>query len=191
MINVAINGFGRIGRTFLRAVLQDKAAAEKIKVVAINVGPAKLESVAHMFKYDTVMGTFPGDITVQNGELVVNGYKIKLVSQLDPCKAGWKKFSVDWVVEACGKFTDREGASKHLDGGAKAVLISAPAKNEDITIIPGVNDIDFDKTKHKIVSLGSCSTNALAPMLKVLHDEFVVEHAFMTSIHAYKYPSFA
>jgi len=185
MINVAINGFGRIGRSFLRAVLQDKIATEKLKIVAINVGPANAEHTAHMFKYDTVMGTFSGEVKMQNGALVIDGYKIKLISQLDPCQANWDKLSVDWVLEACGKFTDREGASKHFDGGAKAVLISAPAKNEDVTIIPGINDAAFDKTKHKIVSLGSCSTNALVPMLKVLHDQFVVEHAFMTSIHAY------
>jgi len=185
MINVAINGFGRIGRNFLRAVLQDQNAQKKLNVVAINVGPACPENVAHMFKYDTVMGTFSGDVYAKNGILVVDGKEIAIIAELDPSKANWERFSVDWVVEACGKFTHKEGASKHFDGGAKAVLISAPAKGEDITIIPGVNDNAFEKEKHKIVSLGSCSTNAVVPMLKVLHDAFEVESGFLTTIHAY------
>ena len=185
MINVAINGFGRIGRNFLRAVLQDQEALKKIKVVAINVGPARLETVAHMFKYDTIMGNFHGSVQQKNDMLIVDGYEISLIAELDPAKTGWDRFGIDWVVEATGKFTNKEEASKHFNAGAQSVLITAPAKNEDATIIPGVNEEMFDKTKHKIVSLGSCTTNALLPMLKILHESFGIERGFMTTIHAY------
>ncbi|MFC1842825.1 type I glyceraldehyde-3-phosphate dehydrogenase [Candidatus Dependentiae bacterium] len=185
MINIAINGFGRIGRNFLRAVLQDKASHKKIRVVVINVGPAKLHSVAHMFKYDTLMGEYLGDAKVKDNELEINGYRVTLLNQTDPKKIEWYKYGVDWVVDATGKFTSREGAQLHLDSGAKNVLITAPAKGEDVTIIPGVNDQDYNPERDHIVSLGSCTTNAIMPMLKVLHEKFVVKNGFMTTIHAY------
>ncbi len=185
MIQVAINGFGRIGRNFLRAVLLDSSVADKIHVVAINIGPARPDAVAHMFKYDTLMGTYPGAVKLGNGELIVDNHRIKILSELDPSKCNWPEYKIDWVVEASGKFTKREGAVKHCDAGASHVLITAPAKEEDISIIPGVNEEQFDKNKHKIVSLGSCTTNAFIPMVKVLHDAFHIKHGFMTTVHAY------
>jgi len=185
MINVAISGFGRIGRTFLRTVLCDAVAQKKINIVAINIGPGKLDSVAHMFKYDTLMGTYPGDVCMKDGELCVDSHRIKIVAEPDPVRINWSTLNVDWVVEASGKFTKREGAQLHLSAGAKHVLITAPAHDEDISIIPGVNEEIFDKNKHKIVSLGSCTTNAFIPMLRVLHDEFTITQGCMTTVHAY------
>lgn len=185
MITIAINGFGRIGRSFLRTILTDSAARKRLKISVINVGPADPKFVAHMFKYDTVMGTFPGDVSMKNGELIIDKIRIKIVAECDPKKINWKKNRVDWVVDCTGHFTHREGAQQHLDAGAKHVLISAPAKDEDIAIIPGVNEQSFDIKKDRIVSLGSCTTNAFATMLKVLDDEFGIKQGFMTTIHAY------
>jgi len=185
MINVAINGFGRIGRNFLRTVLLDTAAKKKIKVVTINIGPGRLDFVAHMFKYDTLLGTYPGTVEMRRNILSIDGYEIVVIAETDPLQANWNSYNIDWVVEASGKFTKREGAQKHLQAGAKHVLITAPAKDEDISIIPGVNEDGFDATQHKIVSLGSCTTNAFIPMLKVLHDTFGIQQGFMTTIHAY------
>lgn len=185
MIRIAINGFGRIGRTFLRCVLEDKNALNNINIVAINIGPAKLDFCAHMFKYDTLMGTYRGDVAMEGNELVIDGRRITIIAQPDPLKLPWKSFNIDWAVECSGRFTSREGASKHLQAGAGYVLISAPGKDEDVTIIPGVNDALFDASKHKIVSLGSCTTNAFLTMLKVLHDTFTIERCFMTTVHAY------
>jgi len=185
MINVAINGFGRIGRNFLRAVLQDEEIKKKLRVAVINVGTANVESVAHMFKYDTIMGTYPADVRIKKGELRIGDYRINIIAETDPKKIAWYEFGIDWVVDASGKFTDRKGAALHLESGAKKVLITAPAKDEDVTIIPGVNDTDYNPKKHNIVSLGSCTTNAIVPMLKILQDNFTIKHGFMTTIHAY------
>jgi len=185
MIRVAINGFGRIGRTFLRCVLQDKTTWEKIQVVAINVGSTQPEFTAHMFKYDTLMGIFPGVVSVENDELIVDGHRIKILSELNPAKLPWNSLSIDWVVECTGCFTDRNGAQKHIVAGAQRVLISAPAHNEDITIIPGVNEDLFNPAQHIIVSLGSCTTNAFIPTLKIVDDAFGVARGCMTTTHAY------
>jgi len=185
MIRIAISGFGRIGRTFLRTVLQDPRAVQKLKIVAINIGPARLDTVAHMFKYDTVMGTYAGDVALEGNELVIDGYRIAIVAEIDPVKLPWKFYDIDWVVECSGKCTNRAGAQKHRDAGAKRVLISSPAKDEDVTIIQGVNDDAFDARTHTIVSLGSCTTNACVPMLKVMHDTFGIVHCAMTTTHAY------
>lgn len=184
-MNVAISGFGRIGRTFLRTVLCDKEAQKKITIVAINIGPGKLEYVAHMFKYDTLMGTYPGEVYLKDGDLFVDGHRIKIIAELDPARIDWRSFDIDWVVESSGKFTNREGAQLHLDAGARHVLITAPAHDEDISIIPGVNQELFNKDTHKIVSLGSCTTNAFIPMLRVLHDAFTITQGCMTTVHAY------
>lgn len=184
-MNVAINGFGRIGRTFLRTVLRDKSAQKKINIVAINIGPGKLDCVAHMFKYDTLMGIYPGDVHMENGDLLVDDHHIKIIAEPDPARINWCALAVDWVVEASGKFTKREGAQLHLTAGAKHVLITAPAQDEDISIIPGVNEDLFNKDLHKIVSLGSCTTNAFIPTLRVLHDAFGVTQGCMTTVHAY------
>jgi glyceraldehyde 3-phosphate dehydrogenase len=184
-MKVAINGFGRIGRNFLRSVLLDPQASKKLDIVAINIGPGRLDAVAHMFKYDTTMGTYPGSVELQDGFLVVDDQRIAILSEMDPSKTEWGKRGVDWVVESSGCFTRREGASKHLDAGAQYVLISAPAKGEDISIVPGINEDKFDKDAHKIVSLGSCTTNAFATLAKVLHDAFGIKQGVMTTIHAY------
>lgn len=185
MKRIAINGFGRIGRNLLRTITQDPHALKKIEVVAINVGPDRIEHTAHLFKYDTLMGIYPGTVSIEGTELVVDGKMIQIVAELDPLKLPWQSMNIDWVVDCTGQFTSREGASKHLKAGAKNVLISAPAKDEDVSIIPGVNDDMYDAQKHRIVSLGSCTTNAFLPMLKVLHDTFILEKCFMTTVHAY------
>ncbi|MBP6869576.1 type I glyceraldehyde-3-phosphate dehydrogenase [Candidatus Babeliales bacterium] len=185
MMNIAINGFGRIGRSFLRSFLMDATAREKLNIVAINVGPGKVESVAYMFKYDSFMGTLPYEVTYEHGALVVDGLVIPLIAVMNPADAGWDRFGVDWVIEATGAFTTKEKASLHIAGGAKRVLITAPGKQVDVTIVLGVNDDQFDPEKHTIVSLASCTTNALAPMLKVLHEKFGIETAFMNTIHSY------
>lgn len=184
-MRIAINGFGRIGRTFLRTILEDPASIEALEVAAINIGPAPRDAVAYAFKYDSVMGTFPARVMMRENELYIGNYVIPVLSELDPQKIEWARFDVEWVVEASGCFTCREEASKHLEAGVHAVLITAPATDEDITIVPGVNDNQFDSAKHKIVSLGSCTTNAIVPMLHVLHRAFTVENGFMTTIHAY------
>lgn len=180
MINVAINGFGRIGRLVLRAGIKDK----RINWVAVNdVTDAK--TLAHLFKYDSVHGKYDGKIEATGDSLIIDGKKIKVLSILDPLKLPWKDMKIDVVVESTGRFTDREGAEQHLKAGAKKVLISAPAKNPDTTIVMGVNEKMYDKDKHHIVSNASCTTNCLAPIVKILHDNFGVKRGFMTTIHAY------
>jgi len=184
-MRIAINGFGRIGRTFLRTILEDPAAIQILDVAAINIGPALRDAVAYAFKYDSVMGTFPARVMMRENELYIGDYVIPILAESDPKAIQWSQFGVEWVVEASGCFTKREGAHGHIEAGAQAVLITAPAEDENITIIPGVNDYQFNVVKHKIVSLGSCTTNALVPMLHVLHRAFTIEHGFMTTVHAY------
>jgi len=180
MINVAINGFGRIGRLVLRAGIKDK----NINWVCVNdITDAK--TLAHLFKYDSVHGRYDGTVEHTDDSLIIDGKKIKVLSILDPQKLPWKDMKIDVVVESTGKFTDREGAQQHIAAGAKKVLISAPAKNPDMTIVMGVNDKMYDKNKHHIVSNASCTTNCLAPVVKILHDNFMVKRGFMTTIHAY------
>jgi len=185
MMNIALNGFGRIGRSFLRTYLMDQNARQKLHIVAINVGPAIKENVAHMFKYDSCMGTLPYEVAYQDGKLCVDGLQIPLLGVMNPFDAGWASLQVDWVVDATGAFTSKEKAMQHIHAGAQKVLITAPGKNVDVTIVPGVNSDQFDPQKHQIVSLASCTTNALAPMLKVLHENFGVEYAMMNTIHSY------
>ncbi len=185
MITIAINGFGRIGRNFLRAIMLDETAQKQINVAVINIGPANPENVAHMFKYDSLMGTFYGSVEMNSDTLVINGTPIKIISECDPSKIDWISYKIDWVVESSGQFTKREKAQLHLDAGALHVLITAPAKEEDIAIIPGVNEDKFNPKTDRIVSLGSCTTNAFIPTLKVLHDAFGIESGFMTTVHAY------
>ncbi len=182
-MRVAINGFGRIGRSFLRCVEQD--AKNSFEVVAINIGSSQAEYVAHMFKYDTLMGKFQGDVAIHGDELVIDGHRIKIITELDPEKLPWKQMNIDWVVDCTGKFTHRDGAQKHIAAGAQRVLISAPAHDEDVAIIPGVNQELFNPAEHKIVSLGSCTTNAFMPTLKVLDDAFGIVRGCMTTTHAY------
>lgn len=182
---IAINGFGRIGRTFLRILLENKAACKDITVTAINIGPSSPDHLTHFFKYDTILGKFDGDVSSSNNTLTINGQCITIIAESDPRKINWKKIDIDWIVDASGYFRTREKAQQHIDAGAKKVLITAPATDEDVTIIPGVNDDTYNAQKHHIVSLGSCTTNCFAPMVKVLKDTFDLQNGLMTTIHAY------
>lgn len=184
-MKIAINGFGRIGRTFLRTILQDKHAQKKLEVVAINIGPAKIEFTAHLFKYDTIMGTYHGNVAMRDNKLLIDDHVIEIVAECNPQDINWGARNIEWVVDASGHFTKREKAELHIKAGAKKVLITAPAVDEDISIIPGINQKMFDPKKHTIVSLGSCTTNAFIPMLKVLNDNFGIVNGFMTTVHAY------
>jgi glyceraldehyde 3-phosphate dehydrogenase len=180
-IKVAINGFGRIGRLLYRAAIEQKA---KVDFVAVNdITDAK--TLAHLLKYDSVHGRFNADVQVKGNDLVVNGRELKVLTQRDPAQLPWKDLGVYLAVESTGLFTDREGASKHLTAGAKKVLISAPATNPGITMVIGVNDQTYDHKKHTIISNASCTTNCVGPVTKVLHENFGVERAFMTTAHAY------
>lgn len=185
MLRLAINGFGRIGKNFLRVIMNAKEAQKKMEVAIINVGKGEPEAAAYAFKYDSILGTYPGTVEYENKKIHIDNFTIGVISELDPELAPWKSYDIDWVIEASGKFTKREGAEKHLKAGAKNVLITAPAQGDDITIIPGVNDKLFDEKKHKIISLGSCTTNAISPMIKVLDDVYEIKKAFMTTTHAY------
>lgn len=184
-MNIAINGFGRIGRTFLRVLLANAELWKELSVVAINIGSGKLDMIPHLFKYDTIMGTYKGTVSFQDSKLIVDGHAIQLISVLEPLSLPWKTLGVDWVIECSGKFTSGIEARKHIQAGARHVLISAPAKDEDVSIIPGVNSDIFDKTKHIIVSLGSCTTNAFFPLVKIINDAFGIRQGMMTTIHAY------
>jgi glyceraldehyde 3-phosphate dehydrogenase (phosphorylating) len=180
-IRVGINGFGRIGRNFFRAQL-DRGG--DIEIVAAN-DLGDQATMAHLLKYDSNLGPFPGDVELGDGVIAAGGEEVKLFSERDPGAIPWGDLGVDVVLESTGFFTDREGAQKHLDAGAKKVVISAPATDPDVTLVLGVNDDAYDKDSHNIVSNASCTTNCVAPMAKVLHDAFTVEQGFMTTIHAY------
>jgi glyceraldehyde 3-phosphate dehydrogenase len=186
-MKIAINGFGRIGKTFLRTLLLDEKNLKKLDVVAINVGPGTIDNVAHSFKYDTLMGTFAGSVQLTGSTLTINGHAIELLAEPDPTKIDWKKRSIDWVLEASGHFTKQDKALLHINpAGASHVLITAPATGANIvTIIPGINDDMFNSERDLLVSLGSCTTNALIPLLKVLDDEFGILQSCMTTVHAY------
>jgi glyceraldehyde 3-phosphate dehydrogenase len=180
-IKVAVNGFGRIGRLLYRAAIEQKA---RIDFVAVNdITDAK--TLAHLLKYDSVHGRFNADVQVKGNNLSVDGKELKVLSQKDPAQLPWKDLGVYLAVESTGLFTDREGASKHLTAGAKKVLISAPAKNPDVTIVLGVNEGMYDHKKHNLISNASCTTNCVAPVTKVLHQNFGVERALMMTAHAY------
>ena len=178
---VGINGFGRIGRQSLKAMLENHP---DIEVVAVN-DLVDTKTNAHLFKYDSNYGRFNGSVETDGDDLVINGKHIKITKERDPANLPWGQLGVDVVLESTGIFTSREGASKHLAAGAKKVVISAPAKGEDITVVLGVNHNDYDPDKHHIISNASCTTNCLAPAAKVLNDGWGIEQAFMTTIHAY------
>ena len=183
MTNVAkvgINGFGRIGRNVFRAALNNP----EIEIIAVN-DLTDAATLAHLLKYDSIHGTFDADVTVDGDNLVVNGKKVKVLAQTDPAKLPWGELGVDIVVESTGRFTVGEKAKAHIDGGAKKVIISAPAKGEDITIVMGVNEGKYDAAKHNIVSNASCTTNCLAPFTKVLLENFGIESGLMTTVHSY------
>lgn len=188
MIRIAINGFGRIGRMFLRTIMLDAQARKQIEVVAINIGPAQPDSTAHIFMYDTTMGTYPGTATFnkETNEVIIDGSTaIKVYAQKDASLLPWQQLGIDWVVECSGHATHRAEAELHKKSGARAVLISAPAHDEDITIIPGINQDAFSKVKHTIVSLGSCTTNAFIPLVYVIDKEFKIINGLMNTVHAY------
>ena len=178
---VGINGFGRIGRQSLKAMLENHP---DIEVVAVN-DLVDTKTNAHLFKYDSNYGRFNGTVETDGDDLVINGKHIKITKERDPANLPWGQLGVDVVLESTGIFTSREGASKHLAAGAKKVVISAPAKGEDITVVLGVNHNDYDPDKHHIISHASCTTNCLAPAAKVLNDGWGIEQAFMTTIHSY------
>ena len=179
---VGINGFGRIGRLVLRAA--NSLHPDKLEVAAVNdLTDAKTN--AHLYKYDTSYGPYEGTVEANNGDLVVDGHSIKVFSERDPAQIPWAEMGIDLVIESTGIFTDAEQARGHLAGGAKKVVISAPATGEDLTIVLGVNDHLYDADKHTIVSNASCTTNCCAPMVKVLHDAFGIEHGLMSTIHSY------
>lgn len=184
MIRVAINGFGRIGRNVLRAAFCHSLYGKKFEIVAINdLGNTK--TLAHLLKYDSIYGKFNGDIKAREDGLEINGKFIKFFSQVNPLKLPWNQYDIDIIVESTGIFRNREDAEKHIKSGAKKVIISAPAKDPDITIVLGVNEKNYDKDKHNIISNASCTTNSLAPPVKVLNDNFGIEKGFMTTIHSY------
>lgn len=181
-VKIGINGFGRIGRQALKAMLDYYPDA--LEVVAVNdIGD--LPTMAHLLKYDSNYGHFPGTVEVKDGTLVVNGREIKFLSQRDPSQLPWGELGVAYVLESTGIFTEREKAAKHLEAGAKKVIISAPAKGPDLTIVLGVNEDWYDPVKHHIISNASCTTNCVAPVMKVLCEKFGVEKALLTTIHSY------
>lgn len=179
-IKVGINGFGRIGRNIFRAAMSDP----DLDFVAVN-DITDAPTLAHLLKYDSSLGIIDADVKPQGNSIMVNGKEIKVIAERDPANLPWKDLGVEIVVESTGLFTDADKAKKHIDAGAKKVIISAPAKGEDITIVLGVNHDKYDKTKHNIISNASCTTNCLAPIAKVLVDSFGVKRGFMTTVHAY------
>jgi glyceraldehyde 3-phosphate dehydrogenase len=180
-VRVGINGFGRIGRNVFRAA---RERASGYEIVAVN-DLMEPKIAAHLLRYDTVHGRFAGTVEPGDGKLVVDGQDVRVLSERDPANLPWKDMGVEVVVESTGLFTKRDAASKHLDAGARKVIISAPATEPDITICIGVNDQKYDAGRHNIISNASCTTNCLAPLVKVLHEEFGIERGFMTTTHAY------
>ncbi len=181
-IRVGINGFGRIGRQVLRAARLQEVA--DIEIVAVN-DLTDTKTLAHLFKYDSVHRTYPGDVEATDGSLVVDGHSMKVFAHKDPAALPWKDLGVDIVLESTGRFTNADAAKTHLDGGAKKVIISAPAKGEDITIVMGVNETKYDAANHSIISNASCTTNCLVPMVKIVKDAFGFVRGSMVTIHSY------
>ena len=181
-IKVGINGFGRIGRNFFRALLESDA---NIEIVGIN-DLTDTKTLAHLMKYDSILGRIGVSVEAGEGQITVDGKVIPIFAERDPGSLPWAKVGADIVIESTGFFTDAESAGKHIAAGAKKVIISAPAKGEDITIVMGVNDAEYDPAKHHIISNASCTTNCLAPMAKAIDDAFGIERGLMTTIHAYQ-----
>ena len=179
-VKVGINGFGRIGRLVFRAALDNP----EVEIVAIN-DLTDAATNAHLLKYDSVHGIMKGEVSSKDGAIIVNGKEVQVLSERDPSKLPWGKLGVDIVIESTGLFRDKEKASSHLQAGAKKVIISAPAKNEDITIVLGVNEEKYDPANHNIISNASCTTNCLAPVAKVLDEQFGIERGLMTTVHSY------
>ncbi len=181
MLKVGINGFGRIGRLAMRMLLEEK----DVQLVAFNA-TSDIKTYSHLFRYDSSYGTYPGQVEVQDDNIVVNGHAVKVFREKDPANIPWASLGVDLVIECTGKFNDKEKALGHVHGGgAKKVILSAPGKNEDVTIVYGVNEKAYDPANHQVISNASCTTNCLAPVAKVLQDEFGIIKGMMTTIHAY------
>ncbi len=180
-VRVGINGFGRIGRNFFRAA---RAAGADIEIVAAN-DLTDNATTAHLLKYDSILGRLPGEVVADDDGISVDGANVRIFAERDPAALPWGDLGVDVVVESTGLFTDATKARAHIDGGASKVIISAPAKNEDLTVVMGVNHEDYNPAAHTVISNASCTTNCLAPMAKAIHDEFTVERGLMTTIHAY------
>jgi glyceraldehyde 3-phosphate dehydrogenase (phosphorylating) len=180
-VRVGINGFGRIGRNVFRAA---QARNDDIDWVAVN-DLTDAKTLAHLLKYDSILGPYEGTVEVKDDRIVVDGNELRVLAERDPAALPWGDLGVDVVVESTGFFTDRENAAKHLDGGAKKVVITAPAKGEDVTIALGVNDDAYDRDNHHVISNASCTTNCLAPLAKVVHEAVGIKHGLMTTIHAY------
>jgi glyceraldehyde 3-phosphate dehydrogenase len=179
---IAINGFGRIGRNVLRAAALAKPA--DLEFVAVN-DLTDTKTLAHLLRYDSVHGKFPGKVEAAADGIHVDGRTIKVLSEKDPAALPWKSLGIDYVLESTGRFTDRDSAAKHLTAGARKVIISAPAKGEDLTVVFGVNHTAYDPARHQVISNASCTTNGLVPVVKVIQDSFGMEHGFMSTIHAY------
>jgi glyceraldehyde 3-phosphate dehydrogenase (phosphorylating) len=184
MIRVAINGFGRIGRNVLRSALQHSQYGKKFEIIAVN-DLGNTEILAHLLKYDSIYGKFCGDVDIKPDGVEVNGHRIAFFSEVNPSNLPWRKLDIDVVIESTGVFRTRDGAGKHLEAGAKKVIITAPGKDPDLTIVLGVNEKMYDSSKHHIISMASCTTNSLAPPVKVLHEAFGIEQGFMTTVHSY------
>jgi glyceraldehyde 3-phosphate dehydrogenase len=184
-VRVGINGFGRIGRNVFRAAMAAGAGAQQIEWVAVN-DLTDAATLAHLFKYDSILGPYPGEVTLEGDTIQIDGKPLKVLAERDPGALPWGELGVDVVIESTGFFTDRESAAKHLAGGAKKVVISAPATDPDATVVLGVNfDEVYDPSKHDVISNASCTTNCLAPVAKVIHDTVGIDHGLMTTIHAY------
>lgn len=182
--NIAINGFGRIGRCFVRAAMADKEFPLLARVVAIN-DLTDAKTLAHLFKYDSTFGKYEGAVEANEKEIIIDGQGIKVFSEKDPLRLGWKDLMIDIVIESTGKFNDAKDAMKHITAGAKKVIISAPAANPDATVLLGINERVYDSSKHNIISMASCTTNCLAPVLKTINDKFGIKSGYMTTCHAY------
>ncbi|HEY7668279.1 MAG TPA: type I glyceraldehyde-3-phosphate dehydrogenase, partial [Actinomycetota bacterium] len=180
-VKIGVNGFGRIGRNFLRAVKQTGADFDFVAVNDIT----DATTLAHLFKYDSVFGRYPGEVGVSENGITVDGDELRVLAERDPANLPWKELGVEIVIESTGLFTEREKAAKHLEAGAQKVVISAPAKGEDITIVMGVNDDAYDPATHHVISNASCTTNCVVPLAKVLEDAFGIDRAMMTTVHAY------
>ena len=181
-IKVGINGFGRIGRPVFKIAMEKFGADAEIVLINDLTDP---KTLAHLLKYDSTYGVYDGEVSSTENSIIVNGKEVHISAETDPSKIKWGEYGVDIVIECTGRFTDKESAMKHIEGGAKRVIISAPAKNEDITIVMGVNEHLFDPEKHIIISNASCTTNCLAPMAKVLHEKFGIVKGLMNTIHSY------
>ncbi len=179
---ISINGFGRIGRLTLRTILQRHK--NDIEVVALN-DLTDTKTNAHLFKWDSVYGRYPGEVAAKDSNIVIDGKEIQVISERDPAAFPWKNLEIDIVIESTGRYTDKEKAAAHIKAGAKKVVISAPAKNEDATIVLGVNENTYDPKKHHIISNASCTTNGIAPAVKVLHESFGITKGLMTTVHSY------